>query len=106
MPTLTTGTLYGFLLVLTRVAGAFTFVPLPQLRHTSSALRVALSLAVTVALFPVWPSPTVSSDPGALELWILLARMASEALLGAAIGLVVALVNDALALSMQILGVQ
>lgn len=104
--TLSTATLYGFLLVLTRVAATFVFVPLPQLRHSSSTLRIVLSLAITVALAAAWPSTPVSLNEGFRELWALLARMAAEAGFGISIGLVVALIAESFTLAMQILGVQ
>lgn len=104
--TLSIETLYGFLLVLTRVAATFIFVPLPQLRYSSSSARIVLSLAITMALQSVWPVIPVSLDNGFVELWALLGRMAVEAGFGISIGLVVALVGEALTLSMQILGIQ
>src|SRR5207237_2878085 len=62
--------------------------------------RVVLSLAITIALRPVWP--TASS----MDLATLLVRMAAEAGFGIAIGLVVSLVSEAFTLAMQILGIQ
>lgn len=104
--TISAATLYGFLLVLTRVAGAFTFVPLPQLRNSSAAARITLSLAVTIALQSVWPSVPVSLDGGLAELWLLFERLAAEAGFGIAIGLVVALLGETFTLAMQLLGIQ
>jgi flagellar biosynthetic protein FliR len=98
--------LYGFLLVLTRVAATFIFVPLPQLRNSSAAARVVLALAITVALQSVWPSVPVSLNGGLAELWLLLERMVAEAGYGIAIGLVVALLGETFTLMMQILGIQ
>jgi len=99
-------TLYGFLLVLTRVAATFAFVPLPQLKYSSTSSRIVLSLAITIALQSVWPVTPVSLNNGFLELWALLGRMAVEAGFGIAIGLVVALIGEAFTLSMQVLGIQ
>jgi flagellar biosynthesis protein FliR len=104
--TLSAGTLYGFLLVLTRVAATFVFVPMPQLRNSPAITRITLSLALTVALQSVWPSVAAPLDGSLTELWLLLERMASEASFGIAIGLVVALLTEAFTLSMQILGIQ
>ena len=92
--TISVATLYGFLLVLTRVAATFVFVPLPQLRNSPSTARIALSLAVTASLQSAWPSVPVSLDGGLIELWTLLERMAAEAGFGVAIGLVVALLAE------------
>src|SRR5580698_2154440 len=94
-------TLYGFLLVLTRVAATFVFVPLPQLRNSSTATRVTLSLAVTMALESVWPAPPVRLDGGLLELWTLFERLLAETGFGIAIGLVVALISESFTLAMQ-----
>jgi flagellar biosynthetic protein FliR len=104
--TVSVAMLYGFLLVLTRVATTFIFVPLPQLKNTSAAARVVLSLAITISLQAVWPSVPVSLNGGAAELWLLLERMAAEAGYGIAIGLVVALLGEMFSLSMQMLGIQ
>src|SRR3989442_14320949 len=103
--TLSTATLHGFLLVLTRVAATFVFVPLPQLRHSSATLRIVLSLAITVALQSAWPATPVSLDGGPAEVWALLERMAAEASFGVAVGLVAALLAESFTLAVQILGV-
>lgn len=108
MPTLTlsTGTLYGFLLVLTRVAATFVFVPLPQLRNSSTTARITLSLAITIALQSAWPSVPVSFEGGLSDVWVVLEHMAAEAGFGIAIGLVVALLGESFTMAMQILGIQ
>src|SRR5262249_10527481 len=109
MPTqlqLSTETLHGFLLVLTRVACAFVFAPLPQLRHSSTTARIVLSLAITIALRPVWPTVPLSLDGTLGQSWLLLERLAAEAGFGIAVGLAVSLVSESFTLSMQILGVQ
>jgi flagellar biosynthetic protein FliR len=98
--------LYGFLLVLTRVAATFAFVPLPQLRQSSATARITLSLAIAIALQSVWPSVPVSLNGGFIELWLLLERMVAEAGFGIAIGLVVALLSESFTLATQILGIQ
>ena len=104
--TLSTEMLYGFLLVLTRVAFTFVFVPLPQLRHSSSIVRIVLSLAITMALGSVWPAMPFSLNGGLAESWLLLERLAAEAVFGIAIGLTVALLSESFTLAMQILGIQ
>src|SRR5437773_10338508 len=98
--------LHGFLLVLTRVAATFALVPLPQLRHSSTAVKIVLSLSITMALQSVWPMTPVSLHGGLGELASLLGEMVVEAGFGVAIGLVVALVSEAFTLSMQLLGIQ
>jgi flagellar biosynthetic protein FliR len=104
--TISVEVLYGFLLVLTRVAATFIFVPLPQLQNSPAAARVVLSLAITIALQAVWPTVPVSLNGGLTELWLLLERMVAEAGYGVAIGLVVALLGETFTLTMQILGIQ
>src|SRR2546429_4122826 len=99
--TLSAETLYGFLLVLTRVAATFVFVPLPQLRHSSTTLRIVLSLAITIALQSVWPATPVSLSGGLAELWLLLERMAAEAGFGIAIGLGGGLTAESFQLELQ-----
>jgi flagellar biosynthetic protein FliR len=98
-------TLYGFLLVLARVAATFVFVPLPQLRNSSTATRVTLSLAVTMALESVWPAVDANLNGGLPEAWTLFERLLGETGFGVAIGLVVALVSESFTLSMQLLGI-
>jgi hypothetical protein len=51
--------LYGFLLVLARVSGVIAFVPIPGVSAGPDASRIVLTLAITIALFPVWPAPAV-----------------------------------------------
>ena len=96
------GTLYAFLLVLIRVAGVFTFLPLPGVTAGPAAARIVLSLAFTFALFPRWPS----IDPNGVTmstmvLWVLL-----EAVLGLAAGVLVGIIAEALVMGAQILGLQ
>ena len=48
--TLSLDKLFGFLLVLARVGGAFAMVPLPGINSGPQPARVVLSLGFTVAL--------------------------------------------------------
>ena len=98
--------LHGFLLVLTRVASTIAFVPLPQLRNAAATARVVISLALTLVLQASWPEVPVDLNGGAMEVWRLLARLAGEALFGASIGLIVAMLGECLILAAQVLGVQ
>ncbi|HLK68724.1 MAG TPA: flagellar biosynthetic protein FliR [Bryobacteraceae bacterium] len=100
--TLSVGTLYAFLLVLARVGGAIVFVPLPGVKAVPEPMRVAFVLAFTFALYGRWPAVDASSVT-ALQIvtWIL-----SEAALGIAIGVSVAIVLETFALAAQILGQQ
>ena len=84
--TLSVGTLYAFLLVLARVAGALTFVPLPGIKSVPEPVRAALAAALTLALFARWPVVNASMVTiGTLAEWAV-----AEAVLGIAIGVSVA----------------
>jgi flagellar biosynthesis protein FliR len=98
--TLSVSTLFGFLLVLTRVSGALVFVPLPGLSSVVAPARVALALGFAMALSSRWPvieggNPTV----GVLAGWV-----GAEASAGIAIGLSVAVVVEAFTLAAQVFG--
>jgi len=96
------GTLYGFLLVLARVSGAFIFVPLPGFTSNAGPARVALSLGFTLALRSYWPAMTDGFiGAGQLVAWAI-----AEAAVGIAIGVAVAIVLEAFGLAAQILGMQ
>ena len=98
--TLTLGTLLSFLLVLTRVAGAFVFVPLPGVSSVIAPARIAFSLGFTLALAPRWPNIAGGPPPsGVLAGWVL-----AEAAAGIAIGVSVAIVIEAFTMAAQILG--
>jgi flagellar biosynthetic protein FliR len=100
--TLSAGTLYGFVLVLARVGGSLTFVPLPGMKSAPEPARIALALGFTLALYNQWP--VVRTDAitvAALAGWAL-----SEAAVGMAIGVSVAIALEAFTLSAQVLGLQ
>lgn len=104
--TFNVATLYGFVLVLTRVAGVFAFGALPIGRNSPAAARILLSLTVTFMLAGFWPSIPVNWSNLPLESWRLLGRLAGEISLGAAMGLAVALLGECFLLACQILGLQ
>lgn len=99
--TLSVATLYGFLLVLVRVAAALVFVPLPGIKQGPEAARVVLALALTLLLFPQWPR--VAGDPGAGRLagWLIL-----DAALGILIGLLAAFFTEAFVMAAQAVGLE
>ena len=98
--TLSLGTLWSFLLVLTRVAGAFTFVPLPGVPGVIAPARVALALGFTMALSARWPAmDNLHPTPGVLIVWVL-----AEAAAGIAIGVCISVVVEAATLATQVLG--
>jgi flagellar biosynthesis protein FliR len=95
-------TMLAFVLVLARVSGLILFLPIPALRGVPDPIRVIFALALTFALFPVWPSlanelPTFG--------W-LAASACAEAGFGLATGLAIGFLNEAFQLAAQILGVQ
>jgi flagellar biosynthetic protein FliR len=94
-------TLYSFLLVFARVAGALTFVPLPGISRGPATPRVALALALTAALFPAWPHVNAPSGAGQFVVWV-----AAEAAFGITAGLAIAFLLETLAVGFQTLGLQ
>jgi len=100
--TLSVGTLFAFLLVLARVGGALVFVPLPGMKSAPEAVRAALAVGFTFALFGQWPAVDATNvTPARLLGWIL-----AEAAIGIAIGISVAIVLESLTLAAQVLGLQ
>ena len=95
-------TIWAFLLVLARVAGMMAFFPLPAFRALPDMVRVVFSLAVTFALFPVWPDlPNTLPTMGALIVWGV-----CEASFGLVTGLAVAFLVEGMQMGMQIIGLQ
>jgi flagellar biosynthetic protein FliR len=100
--TLSVGTLFAFLLVLARVAGALVFVPLPGIKSAPEPVRVAFALGFTIALFGQWPRV----EAGKFNAAILVGWTLAEAAVGLAIGVCVAVVLETFTLAAQILGLQ
>jgi flagellar biosynthetic protein FliR len=96
------GTLYAFLLVLARVGGALVFVPLPGITAGPQPARAALAFAMTLALYGRWPVVNAGMVTGMR----MVAWAASEASVGIAIGLSVAIALEAFLLAAQVLGLQ
>jgi flagellar biosynthetic protein FliR len=92
---------YGFLIVLARVAGALVFVPIPGASRTPEMARIVLILSCTIALAPLWPA--VAQPPG---LGLLAGWMLAEAALGLTIGLVVGFAAEAFVMCGQMIGLQ
>jgi flagellar biosynthesis protein FliR len=100
--TISASTLYAFLLVLARVGGALIFVPLPGIRGAPETVRAALALGFTMALFGRWPAvDAANAGVATLAGWVL-----SEAAIGLAIGISVAITLESLMLAAQVLGLQ
>ena len=99
---LSAGALYAFLLVLARVGGALVFVPLPAVNGAPVAARISLAAGLTLALAARWPVV----DPAAVSPARLCAWTLSEAAVGLAVGVSVAIVLEVFVLAAQILGLQ
>jgi flagellar biosynthetic protein FliR len=99
--TLSTTTLFGFLLTLARISGIFVFVPMPGLKTGMDLPRVVLSFSLTFSFFSYWPKVNAEGSIGLLAVW-----MISEAALGIGIGLTVAFVVEAFNVAAQVMGLQ
>jgi len=96
--------LHGFVFTLARVGGALAFIPIPGFRNSPAVPRIVLTIAITFVLLPVWPdtkSAAGSGGPAFSPIWLL-----SELALGLSVGVLVAWLNEAFVLGMQILGLQ
>src|SRR3982751_6831939 len=96
------GSVYAFILVLIRVAGVFTFLPIPGITAGPPAARIVLPLACTLSLFSRWPL----IDPAAVTISVLVVWILSEAVLGLAAGVLVGMMAEAIVMGAQILGFQ
>jgi flagellar biosynthesis protein FliR len=100
--TLNFSLLYGFLLVLARVSGVIAFVPIPGVSAGPQASRIVLAVALTIALFPVWPAPAVDGPVvGRLLGW-----MAGEAAFGLTVGVAIAFLLEGIQMAAQMIGLQ
>lgn len=100
--TLSVSTLFGFVFVLTRMLGAFVFVPFPERDAGSSAPRIVLAVATTMSLFPRWPAVEASR----LTVGSICLILVSELALGTGIGLLVSFISEALTVGAQLLSLQ
>jgi flagellar biosynthesis protein FliR len=95
-------TMIAFLYVLARVAGVITFLPVPGFKNAPGPIRAVLAMALTISLFPAWPSlPNQLPSFGAL-----IASAFAEMGFGLMAGLAVAFLNEGFQLAAQIFGVQ
>jgi len=99
------GTLYGFLLALARVSGVVVFVPLPGFSAGPDASRIMLALALTMALFPAWPTFAAESGP-TLAVGRIVGGIVAETLFGVTLGLAIAFLLEGMQLAAQVLGLQ
>jgi flagellar biosynthetic protein FliR len=98
-------TLYGFLLALARVSHVVVFVPIPGFSAGPDASRVVLAVALTIALFPSWPT-LAAEDGQALVVGRLLESICAETLFGVTVGLAIAFLLEGLQMAAQVLGLQ
>lgn len=96
------GTVYAFALVLVRVIGVFTFLPIPGITAGPAAARIVLSLAFTFALASRWPV----IDPAGVTTGVFIVWVISEAVLGITAGVLVGMMAEAIVMGAQILGLQ
>ena len=99
-------TLFAFLLVLARVGGLAAFLPIPALRNAPPSVRAVLAMVVTFALFPVWPSLTITNTNGLPTFGQLIATAIAETGFGLAMGLAVNLLLEGLQIAAQLIGIQ
>ena len=94
--------MYAFLLVLARVGGAVVFVPLPEIKGAPEPVRDSLRPGIhhgrCSTLLPV--------DPSGVTIATLAGWAVTEAAIGLAIGICVAIVLETFTLAAQILGLQ
>jgi len=89
--------LFGFLFTFARLSGVLAFLPLAVFRAAPEAARIVLALAFTLMLWPQWKI----QNTGAITLGRILVGLASEAALGVAIGLSLAIVLEVFQLAAQ-----
>ncbi|HTS49696.1 MAG TPA: flagellar biosynthetic protein FliR [Bryobacteraceae bacterium] len=93
--------LYAFLLVLARMAGLFTFLPLPGFKAGPDAAKITLALALTLALYARWPMVAAPSNMLQMTGW-----MIAEAGIGLATGLAVSFLIEAVTMAAQAVSTQ
>jgi flagellar biosynthetic protein FliR len=92
----------GFALIAARVTGAFYFVPLPGPDRGAGMAKAILILAITFALFPLWPqSVTQGTVLGTIVFGVL-----REAAVGTGLGLVISLASECFSFAFHLLGLQ
>jgi flagellar biosynthetic protein FliR len=96
------GLILNFGLVLCRMAGLLTFLPIPGLKTGFEVHRLTLAVLFTVLVLP-W---TNTADTPLLSLGGIVKTAASEAALGIGLGLCVALIQEGIQLGTQMIGLQ
>jgi flagellar biosynthetic protein FliR len=99
--------LLNYVLLLARIAAFVVFVPIPGMQSFPVPAKITLSLMLTLILAPLAGtgiSPADIDTPATI--WVLAAMLVSEAVLGLAVGVAVALLIESFGLAAQILGFQ
>ncbi|HVW85392.1 MAG TPA: flagellar biosynthetic protein FliR [Bryobacteraceae bacterium] len=94
--------LFGFLFTLARVSCVFAFLPLAAFKGAPDASKVILSLAFTIILWPEWKGPVTAN----WTIGRIVTGIASEATLGFAVGLALAVVLEVFQMAAQIITTQ
>ena len=100
--TLSLPAIFGFVLVLARVSGAFIFVPLPGMSASPEIARAVLAVSFTFALYPRWPHVNLAEP----YIGALVISMLAELALGLTIGVAVSVLSESFLLAGQIVGLQ
>ena len=101
-PLFSYATLFGFLFTLARISGVFAFLPLAAFKAAPEAARIVLSLAMTVMLRADWKAPVGAET----TIGRVVAGLASEAALGLAIGVALAIVFEVFQMAAQTVSLQ
>jgi len=101
-PAIPTSVLYGFLLVLARIAGVFIFLPLPGFQAGPSAAKITLAMILTFGMYSRWPV----LDPVPSSMLQVAGWMLAEAAIGLATGLAVAFLIEAVTFAAQAISTQ
>lgn len=103
-PLFSYATLFGFLFTLARISGVFAFLPLAAFRAGPETARVVLSLLLTLMLRSEWKTPAGLGSQVAIGRVV--AGVASEAALGLAIGVALAIVLEVFEMAAQAVSLQ
>src|SRR5215212_7037326 len=89
-------------LVLCRMAGVLTFLPIPGIKAGLEVHRLMLAILLTVLVLP-W---TKTAETQLLSVGDIVRTAGSEAALGIGLGLCVALIQEGIQLGAQLIGLQ
>jgi flagellar biosynthetic protein FliR len=95
-------TLFGFLFTLARISGVFAFLPLAGFRAAPESARIVLSILLTLMLRADWKTPAGAET----SVGRVVAGLASEAGLGLAIGVALAIVFEVFQMAAQAVSLQ